>query len=101
MQHTKRSIFFPADYFIMVLIVAVAVTKLHGQATTPSASSTTFEPPNLTTEQANQQDYQNMKEQLGIKKLRPGPSGRAGATNSANYDPAKANPFPTCPIRSR
>jgi hypothetical protein len=34
---------------------------------------------------------------LGIKRLRPGPSGRAGATNSANYDPAKANPFPDLP----
>lgn len=44
-----------------------------------------------------QQDHQNMKEQLGIKALRPGPSGREGATNSANYDPAKANPFPVWP----
>ena len=38
-----------------------------------------------------------MMEQLGIKALRPGPSGRAGATNEANYDPAKANPFPNLP----
>jgi hypothetical protein len=38
-----------------------------------------------------------MKEQLGITRLRPGPSGRAGATNGANYDPAKANPFPNLP----
>ncbi|HMJ89202.1 MAG TPA: hypothetical protein VK530_05275 [Candidatus Acidoferrum sp.] len=38
-----------------------------------------------------------MKEQLGIKSLRPGPSGRAGATNAANYDPAKANPYPDLP----
>jgi len=38
-----------------------------------------------------------MKEQLGIKALRPGPSGRAGATNAANYDPVKANPFPDLP----
>lgn len=43
------------------------------------------------------QDHRNMMEQLGIKKLRPGPSGRAGATNEANYDPAKANPFPNLP----
>ncbi len=48
------------------------------------------EPLNWTT----QQDHQNMMEQLGIKSLRPGPSGRADATNAANYDPAKANPFP-------
>jgi len=44
-----------------------------------------------------QQDHQNMKEQLGIIRLRPGPSGREGATNAANYDPAKANPYPNLP----
>lgn len=43
------------------------------------------------------QDHKNMMEQLGIKKLRPGPSGNRGATNEANYDPAKANPFPDLP----
>jgi hypothetical protein len=42
-------------------------------------------------------DHRNMMEQLGIKRLRPGPSARAGSTNSANYDPAKANPFPDLP----
>src|SRR5688572_15278952 len=42
-------------------------------------------------------DQKNMMEQLGIKRLRPGPTARAGATNSANYDPAKANPFPDVP----
>lgn len=39
-----------------------------------------------------------MMEQLGIKRLRPGPSGNANATNNAaNYDPAKANPYPDLP----
>jgi hypothetical protein len=52
-----------------------------------------LEPLNWTT----QQDHQNMKEQLGIIRLRPGPSGNATATNAANYDPAKANPFPNLP----
>ena len=42
-------------------------------------------------------DHKNMMEQLGIKRLRPGPSGRTGATNSANYDPATANPYPNLP----
>ena len=39
----------------------------------------------------SQQDHQNMKDQLGIKTLRPGPSGRAaaGAPDAANYDPDK------------
>src|SRR5262245_31199561 len=43
------------------------------------------------------QDHQNMMAQLGITKLRPGPSGRAGAPNGANYDPEKANPYPNLP----
>src|SRR5580765_8793870 len=43
------------------------------------------------------QDHKNMMEQLGITRLRPGPSGQPGATNSANYDQAKANPFPNLP----
>jgi hypothetical protein len=38
-----------------------------------------------------------MMEQLGITKLRPGPSGWSGATNAANYDPSKANPYPDLP----
>jgi hypothetical protein len=38
-----------------------------------------------------------MLDQLGIVRLRPGPSGQPGATNAANYDPTKANPFPDYP----
>ncbi len=39
-----------------------------------------------------------MKEQLGIIRLRPGRNGNANATNNpANYDPAKANPYPNLP----
>lgn len=48
-------------------------------------------------EWTTQQDHQNMKQQLGITRLRPGPSGQRGATNAANYDPAQANPFPDLP----
>jgi len=33
-----------------------------------------------------QQDQANMMQQLGIKKLRPGPSGNDSAPNHANYD---------------
>lgn len=42
-------------------------------------------------------DHQNMMSQLGIVKLRPGPSGNEKDPNSANYDPALANPFPDYP----
>src|SRR5215469_10207334 len=43
------------------------------------------------------EDHQNMMEQLGIKALRPGPSGNEQAPNHANYDESKANPFPDLP----
>jgi hypothetical protein len=43
------------------------------------------------------QDHQNMMDQLGIKALRPGPSGDAKAANHANYDESLANPFPNLP----
>src|SRR5689334_2363363 len=44
-----------------------------------------------------EQDHQNMMDQLGIKRLRPGFSGDESAPNHANYDPATANPFPNLP----
>ncbi len=44
-----------------------------------------------------QEDHQNMMTQLGITKLRPGPSGTAGAPNAANYDESLANPYPDLP----
>jgi hypothetical protein len=43
------------------------------------------------------QDHQNMMDQLGIKALRPGPSGNENAPNHANYDESKANPYPNLP----
>jgi lysophospholipase L1-like esterase len=43
------------------------------------------------------EDHQNMKDQLGITKLRPGPSGNEQAPNHANYDEATANPYPDLP----
>ncbi|HEX3471551.1 MAG TPA: acetylxylan esterase [Silvibacterium sp.] len=43
------------------------------------------------------QDHENMMEQLGIKALRPGPSGNEKAANHANYDESRANPFPDIP----
>src|SRR5207237_8803467 len=53
------------------------------------------EPKNWTTAE----DHQNMVQQLGIRKLRQGPSGSVPETDprSADYDEAKANPFPVLP----
>src|SRR4051812_3201717 len=67
--------------------VLLAYHSRAGEVTSPSAS----------TNWTAAQDHRNMMQQLGIVRLRPGPSGQAGATNGANYDPAKANPFPNLP----
>ena len=79
--------------FAAGLILAFTAGTLCGQGASASGAGAASQPMNWTT----QQDHKNMMEQLGIKALRPGPSGRAGATNSANYDPAKANPYPDLP----
>src|SRR5689334_18835431 len=57
------------------------------------AQSALPEPKNWTAAE----DHQNMMEQLGIKALRPGPSGNEQAPNHANYDEALANPYPKLP----
>jgi hypothetical protein len=72
---------------IRVIVLATASFLFAGVAASFAADSTN----------STAQDHKNTMEQLGIKRLRPGPSGRAGATNAANYDPAKANPFPDLP----
>jgi hypothetical protein len=60
-----------------------------------SASAQSQAPPPVTF--TGDQDHQNMMDQLGIKSLRPGPSGNEKAPNHANYDESKANPFPDIP----
>jgi len=59
-----------------------------------SATLLQAQPPNWTTAA---EDHRNMLEQLGIKALRPGPSGNEANPNHANYDEAAANPFPDYP----
>ena len=59
-----------------------------------SSQSAAVPPPAALTAE---QDHQNMMDQLGIKALRPGPSGDEKAPNHANYDESKANPFPNLP----
>ena len=46
---------------------------------------------------ATDADHRDMMGQLGIKVLRPGPSGNESAPNHANYDEALANPYPILP----
>ena len=44
-----------------------------------------------------EQDHQNMMDQLGIKALRPGPSGNEKDPNHANYDETKADIYGDLP----
>ncbi len=44
-----------------------------------------------------EQDHQQMMDQLGIKRLRPGPSGNESTPNHANYDTSLATPFTSLP----
>ena len=80
MQTTKHLGLFAAA----LIPLLVTVTVLAQQAT---------EPKNWTAAE----DHQNMMAQLGIRKLRSGPSGNETAPNHANYDEATANPFPNLP----
>lgn len=45
----------------------------------------------------SQQNKDNMMQQLGIKTLKPGPSGNESAPNHANYDTSRADPCPQLP----
>src|SRR5678815_3531791 len=67
------------------LALAALVACLYGQALVDTKSWTTAD------------DHKNMMEQLGIKALRPGPSGTESAPNHDNYDEATANPYPDYP----
>ena len=76
------------DFCVLILLGTFATasrTKCFSQeAKTPVVFST-------------QEDHQDMMRQLGITKLRPGPSGNNQAPNAANYDEALANPYPDLP----
>jgi hypothetical protein len=69
---------------LAIVLMAAAAVRLFAQQ-------------NATLTWTSEQDHQNMLDQLGIKALRPSPSGNESAPNAANYDESKANPFPNLP----
>jgi hypothetical protein len=87
---TRRSLRKPIQYLIVTAIVTMGISFAAAQT---GGNESTAPPVNFTAEQ----DHQNMMDQLGIKALRPGPSGDEKAPNHANYDESKANPFPNLP----
>jgi len=68
-----------------LITISALVTALSAQTGTDTKNWTAEE------------DHQNMMNQLGIKALRPGPSGNESAPNHANYDEGTANPYPNLP----
>lgn len=78
--------------FLSLLIMTCIVYVLNAQGVSIDSSKY----PKLTTFTA-QQDHANMMQQLGIKSVRPGPSGNESAPNHANYDESIANPCPQLP----
>jgi len=74
---------------ITVFILVLLTIKAYSQA--PSGNYPA--PVNFTAAQ----DHQNMMDQLGVKAVRPGPSGNEADANHANYDESLANPYPNLP----
>src|ERR1017187_9215471 len=95
MRNSARCLAVPSGFLVCALALLITPGWLHGQSaeSSPNNESKTTAPLNWTA----QKDHKDMMGQLGIVRLRPGPSGQPGATNSANYDSAKANPFPDLP----
>jgi len=75
---------------ISLALMLVNSAVIRGQN---KASSSSCDPDTFTTDE----DQKNMMHQLGIRSMRPGPSGDEHAPNHANYDESKANPVPNIP----
>ena len=86
------SLRFPSQIHASALVLACSVGLAAGLAVLPVLGQDAA-PPAWTAAD----DHRNMMQQLGIKALRSGPSGNPAAPNSANYDEAKANPYPDYP----
>ena len=86
-----------------LMLPTTAVTAQQSGATPPPAQGAAAPPappsgpPPNPNAAATAADHKDMMEQLGIKALRPGPSGNEAAPNHANYDEALANPYPNLP----
>jgi lysophospholipase L1-like esterase len=98
----RTSLLWPfwARLLIALLAAELAVNSLGQQSTSPTSAPASYAnsagfPPSMNW--TAEEDHRNMMDQLGIKSLRPGPSGNENATNHANYDDSKANPFPDLP----
>ncbi|MBZ5495672.1 MAG: acetylxylan esterase [Acidobacteriia bacterium] len=94
-----RSVF-PICIILALVALVWAGSALIAQQSSAGAAQNAQAPPapkGPPSQAETQKDHQNMMAQLGIRKLRPGPSGNESAPNHANYDEALANPYPNLP----
>jgi lysophospholipase L1-like esterase len=93
---------------VLSLLGILPALGLWAQAPPPKAPATPAAPRNpfqmapeerVRLDQLSREDHGDMMRQLGITRLRPGYNGwaKAGEPDAANYDPAKANPYPDWP----
>ena len=79
----------------VALLLAAPLGAQQTAPATPASNSSSSS--SDTKEWTTADDHAQMMRQLGITALRPGPSGNEQAPNHANYDEAKANPYPDLP----
>jgi hypothetical protein len=91
-MNTDKKNFSGMKYLPIFLLFLLMASPIYSQ-NVPTDQDKYPQPVTFTTEQ----DHQNMMDQLGIKSVRPGPSGNENAPNHANYDESTANPCPQLP----
>ncbi len=82
-----------ASFVYLSVLVLWSTCSLVALCQLPAPEPTKDGPVVFTT----QQDHQNMLQQLGITKLRPGRDADQNSPRAANYEEALANPFPALP----
>jgi hypothetical protein len=85
----------PQSFHFLIMIRHLSFLLLFTMVVPAFSQTAHFHSPPVT--YTAQQDHAQMMQQLGIKALRPGPSGNESAPNHANYDEAQANPCPQLP----
>jgi hypothetical protein len=93
---------FSLTFFLAALLCAQTATPPPTSVTAPKAAAFPGMPSpeeRLRLQRLSDEDHAGTMAQLGIKSLRPGPNGSTvpGTPNPANYDEAKANPYPDYP----
>ncbi len=79
--------------FFALLLVVVGTLAVQRCVVAQDAAQVVTEMVDFST----QEDHRDMQQQLGITKLRSGPSGDPNNPNAANTDESKANPYPHLP----